>query len=83
MAQMAHDGYARAIAPVHTPGDGDTIFGLASARKPQNPDLLAALKNFNLLLAAAADAVTDACLDAVLSATGRGQWRSYRELTAL
>ena len=26
VAQMAHDGYARAINPVHTPGDGDTIF---------------------------------------------------------
>ena len=30
MAQMAHDGYARAISPVHTPGDGDTIFSLAT-----------------------------------------------------
>ncbi len=30
IAQMAHDGYARAIAPVHTPGDGDTIFSLAT-----------------------------------------------------
>src|SRR6186713_2346364 len=26
VAQMAHDGFARAISPVHTPGDGDTIF---------------------------------------------------------
>ena len=26
VAQMAHDGYARAISPIHTPGDGDTIF---------------------------------------------------------
>ena len=31
MAQMAHDGYARAISPVHTPGDGDTIFSAATA----------------------------------------------------
>jgi L-aminopeptidase/D-esterase-like protein len=30
MAQMAHDGYARAISPVHTPGDGDTIFSAAT-----------------------------------------------------
>src|SRR5260370_12229052 len=30
MAQMAHDGFARAISPVHTPGDGDTIFSLAT-----------------------------------------------------
>src|SRR5262245_19899396 len=30
VAQMAHDGYARAIAPTHTPNDGDTIFALSS-----------------------------------------------------
>jgi L-aminopeptidase/D-esterase-like protein len=30
VAQMAHDGYARAINPVHTPADGDTIFSLAT-----------------------------------------------------
>ena len=30
VAQMAHDGYARALSPVHTPGDGDVIFALAT-----------------------------------------------------
>jgi len=30
LAQMAHDGYARAIRPVHTPRDGDTVFALAT-----------------------------------------------------
>ena len=30
VAQMTHDGYARAIAPVHTPVDGDTVFVLAT-----------------------------------------------------
>ena len=30
VAQMAHDGLARAMSPVHTPGDGDTIFALAT-----------------------------------------------------
>jgi L-aminopeptidase/D-esterase-like protein len=30
IAQMAHDGYARAINPVHTMGDGDTIFALST-----------------------------------------------------
>ena len=29
VAQMAHDGLARAIVPAHTPFDGDTIFALA------------------------------------------------------
>ena len=30
MCVSAHDGYARAIRPVHTQMDGDTIFGLAT-----------------------------------------------------
>jgi L-aminopeptidase/D-esterase-like protein len=30
VAQMAQDGYARAISPVHTLADGDTIFTLAT-----------------------------------------------------
>ena len=29
-AQMAHDGLARAINPVHTPWDGDTVFALST-----------------------------------------------------
>ena len=32
MALMAEDGYARAIYPSHTEGDGDTIFSLATGR---------------------------------------------------
>jgi L-aminopeptidase/D-esterase-like protein len=27
---MAHDGLARAIRPIHTPFDGDTLFALAT-----------------------------------------------------
>lgn len=30
VATLAHDGMARAISPVHTQGDGDTIFCLAT-----------------------------------------------------
>jgi L-aminopeptidase/D-esterase-like protein len=80
VAAVAHDGLARAIRPVHSMVDGDTIFCLASGRRPGPADALPALVEFNLLLAAAADVVTDACLDAVESATGRGKWRSYTEL---
>jgi L-aminopeptidase/D-esterase-like protein len=32
LAQMAHDGLARAIRPVHTPMDGDIVFALSTAR---------------------------------------------------
>jgi L-aminopeptidase/D-esterase-like protein len=31
---MAHDGFARALWPVHTPFDGDLVFALATGRVP-------------------------------------------------
>jgi L-aminopeptidase/D-esterase-like protein len=34
MAQTAHDGLARAISPLHTQWDGDTVFALATSRTP-------------------------------------------------
>jgi L-aminopeptidase/D-esterase-like protein len=37
VAMVAHDGYARALWPAHTPLDGDIIFGLATGEKPLNP----------------------------------------------
>ena len=45
MAQMAHDGFARALAPSHTPSDGDAIFALATGRRtvPANLSTIGAL----------------------------------------
>lgn len=72
--------------------DGDTFFCLASGRRPLDPDsftinggdgLRPDVLALDALLAAAADAVTAACLDAVLRAEGRGPWRSYRELAGV
>ena len=37
MALMADDGFARAIFPAHTMGDGDTVFSLATGRGPARP----------------------------------------------
>lgn len=34
LATVAHDGLARAINPVHTMSDGDTLFALATGRMP-------------------------------------------------
>ena len=31
VAMMAHDGFARAIRPIHTPFDGDAIFAISTA----------------------------------------------------
>ena len=71
---------ARAIVPVHSMFDGDTVFGLASGRRPPADDPRHALAEFNLLLAAAADTFADACLDAAYAARGRGARPSYLEL---
>jgi L-aminopeptidase/D-esterase-like protein len=35
MAQMAHDGLAQAIRPVHTMVDGDTVFALATGQRAE------------------------------------------------
>ncbi len=40
MAQMAHDGYARSINPVHTAYDGDTIFAAATGTSTVKVDTL-------------------------------------------
>ena len=63
VAQMAHDGLARAIRPVHTLLDGDTVFALSTGRARGN---VTAVGTF------AAEAVTQAVLRAVRSATSAG-----------
>jgi L-aminopeptidase/D-esterase-like protein len=80
IAAVSHDGMARAIRPVHSMFDGDTVFCLASSRKPLGKDQLGALLGFNDLLAAAADVFADACLDGILAATARGSWMGYTDL---
>lgn len=64
VALMAQDGYARAIYPAHTPGDGDTIFSLATGTLAGG-----ARANAGHVGALAADMVAAAILDAVRSAT--------------
>ena len=41
IAQMAHDGYARSINPVHTMGDGDTIFSMSTGTANVKADVTA------------------------------------------
>jgi L-aminopeptidase/D-esterase-like protein len=41
IAQMSHDGYARAINPVHTMGDGDTIFAMSTGTADVKADVSA------------------------------------------
>jgi L-aminopeptidase/D-esterase-like protein len=42
VAQMAHDGLARAIRPAHTLFDGDTIFTMATGKKKADVNLIGA-----------------------------------------
>lgn len=59
VAQMAHDGLARAIRPVHTSIDGDVVFSLSCGERPASVDVVGAL---------AADAVAQAVVNAVYAA---------------
>jgi len=62
MAQMAHDGFARSINPVHTMADGDTIFALATGASCQTA-------NLTLIGALGAEVMATAVLRAVRVAT--------------
>lgn len=59
VANMAHDGLARTIRPVHTQFDGDTLFALSS------PPADVAMANINLIGIAAAEVVAQAVVHAV------------------
>lgn len=69
MALAGHDGLARALRPVHTLVDGDTVFGLATGATDSGEAVGDRLRGLIAVQAAAADAVTLAVVDAVLTAT--------------
>lgn len=65
IAVMAHDGFARALYPVHTPGDGDLLFVLSTAAAPLDREALSLLSLGTL----AANAVARAIAQGVHAAT--------------
>jgi len=73
VAQMAHDGYARAIAPVHTPVDGDAIFVLATGS-------LAGTADTGQIGALAADVIASAIVRAAREATAVAGYPAVRDL---
>jgi len=75
VAQMAQDGLARAISPVHTPFDGDTVFVLATGDLEAPPDLLR-------LGALAADVVAESIVRATLAASSLPGLPARRDLSA-
>lgn len=82
LAQMAHDGLALAIRPVHTPFDGDTLFALSLASQDARAAHPAGVGPLALaqLGAAASLVVGRAVLDAVRAATGLHGVPAAREL---
>lgn len=72
VAQMAHDGLARAIRPAHTMFDGDTIFAVATGQS-QPADV-------NLIGAYGAEATAKAIIDAVQQATSLAGVPALRDL---
>lgn len=73
VAQMAHDGLARTINPVHTAGDGDTIFAASVGTSLVTADL-------TTVGAVAAEVVARAVNRAVILATGIPNYPAFRDL---
>lgn len=72
IAGMAHNGYARAIRPVHTSADGDSIFAMSVGEVAADMDMVGTL---------AADVMAEAIIRAVNSAKEAYGYISVNELS--
>jgi len=70
---MAHDGMARAINPIHTMADGDTIFAMSTGTFTVRADISA-------IGALAAEAVSEAILRAVKKAKSVPGYPSFGDI---
>jgi L-aminopeptidase/D-esterase-like protein len=70
VAQMAHDGLARAVNPAHTMYDGDTIFGLATGQVEAD---------VNVVGAYAAEVMAEAIRSGVRAATTVHDVRAWND----
>ncbi len=68
VTQMSADGYALAIRPVHTPSDGDTIFGAATGKLKLSASSVERL--IGMIGALAADVMGRAIVSSVTHAKG-------------
>ena len=79
LAGTAHDGLARALNPVHTPYDGDTVFGVCTAVAGRPDD-----QQWFDIVCAAADVLSRAVVRGMLAArsttTPAGGWSGYLDL---
>ena len=76
VAIMAQDGLARAIRPIHTPFDGDTIFALATAKRKG----AIGARDVAIIGTLAADCAARAAARGVYEAQSLAGLASYREL---
>ncbi len=73
IAQMAQDGFARAINPSHTPVDGDTIFAIGTGTTTAHAETWA-------IGALAADVMAMAVVRAIMQAESIPGYPSYRDM---
>lgn len=71
VAQMAHNGLAKTIHPVHTMSDGDTIFAIATGGVDASVNLVGTLS---------VEVLAEAVVNAILSAKGAGGVPAYQDL---
>jgi len=76
LAVMAQDGLARAIRPVHTPQDGDTVFAIATGKRELGDDPLALAELGTL----AADCLARAVARGIYNAATLGVARGWRDV---
>lgn len=71
VSQIAHNGYAKSINPVHTMVDGDTIFCMATNK---------IISDINLVGILACESMSRAITNAVVFAEGVNGLKSYRDI---
>jgi L-aminopeptidase/D-esterase-like protein len=76
LALMADDGFAMAIRPSHTMGDGDTVFSLATGRWDGEA-------NISVIGALAAQAMAEAIVRAAVKAEASGGLQSARDVGSI
>ncbi len=76
VAGMAHNGYARAIRPVHTTADGDSIYALSVGQHPGD------INAVGCMAARAMEEAIRRAVRAARSAYGLMGWEALRQLDA-
>ncbi len=80
VAELAHDGMARAIHPIHTSKDGDVIFALSSlSGENRDTSYMTDRTSVDLVGIAAADALVKAINSSILQATAIEGFPAFRK----